>query len=177
MSNTGMSNGSGTLTATMTGTLTTPSVANGAGVLSLDGGRRGDGEVMSNAGGALTLSTGAATTVTSLASTAGSVTLTLGGTSVIGPVTQQAGSLKATVAGDLTLGALTVNGGTSAIGSGQGDAGDGDQRRGHDADDRCSGEQAGTSAMRRQARAEHGWGADDDEPEQCLGQRRRDGGW
>jgi hypothetical protein len=70
--------------------------------------------------------------------------LTLGGTSVIGPVTQQAGSLKATVAGDLTLGALTVNGGTTRDECrGQGDAGDGDQRRGHDADDRCGGEQPG----------------------------------
>jgi hypothetical protein len=38
MSNTGVSNGSGTLTATMTGTLTTPSVANGTGVLSLTAG-------------------------------------------------------------------------------------------------------------------------------------------
>jgi hypothetical protein len=27
------------------------------------------------------------------------------------------------------------------------------------------------------SRSSTGWGADDDEPEQCLGQRRRDGGW
>jgi hypothetical protein len=100
----------------MTGTLTTPSVANGTGVLDLDeqGGAATMGPV-SDPGGALTLSTGAATTVTSLASTGRIDDLDAGRHDVIGPVTQQAGSLKATVAGDLTLGALTVSGGASAI--------------------------------------------------------------
>jgi hypothetical protein len=116
MSDAGIGDGGGALAATMTGTLTTPSVANGAGVLSLTAGGAATVGPVSNAAVADAEHGRCDDQVASLASTRPDDDLDAGRHERDQGRWRAAaaGSLKA-IAGDLTLGALTVSGGTSAI--------------------------------------------------------------